>query len=62
MSAFDIVQQILGARGALSDDDEKRLDEVSRLFGLKDGRKPMRSPGIRLQSTRPSSPARPNLR
>ena len=32
--AFNIVQQILGARGPLSDDDERRLKEVSRLFGL----------------------------
>jgi pimeloyl-ACP methyl ester carboxylesterase len=34
IKAFSIVQQILGARGNLSDDDQKRLEQVSRLFGL----------------------------
>ena len=32
--AFNVVQQMLGARGDLSDVDERRLKEVSRLFGL----------------------------
>jgi hypothetical protein len=34
IKAFGIVQQVLGARGKLSDDDQKRLEQVSRLFGL----------------------------
>ena len=34
IEAFNVIQQVLGARGALSDDDEQRLKEISGLFGL----------------------------
>jgi pimeloyl-ACP methyl ester carboxylesterase len=34
IKAFDIVQQVLGSRGDLSAEDQRRLEEVSRLFGL----------------------------
>jgi hypothetical protein len=34
IKAFNIVQQVLSARGEFSGDDQGRLKEVSRLFGL----------------------------
>jgi hypothetical protein len=34
VKAFDIVRQVLGARGEFSAEDQRRLKEVSRLFGL----------------------------
>jgi pimeloyl-ACP methyl ester carboxylesterase len=33
-TALDLIRQVLGARGELSADDKKRLDEVTRLFGV----------------------------
>jgi Protein of unknown function (DUF3141) len=35
--AFDLIRQVLSARGALSADDHARLAEVARLFGIGDG-------------------------
>jgi len=37
MQAFDLIRQILGVLGELSDDDKKRLAEVARLFGNDEG-------------------------
>jgi pimeloyl-ACP methyl ester carboxylesterase len=34
IKAFDIVQQVLSAKGSLSADDQKRLKEVAKLFSL----------------------------
>jgi hypothetical protein len=34
--AFDLIGQVLGARGALSDEDTARLDKVARVFGVED--------------------------
>jgi pimeloyl-ACP methyl ester carboxylesterase len=33
-SALDLIRQVLGSRGELSTDDKKKLDEVTRLFGI----------------------------
>jgi hypothetical protein len=33
-NAFQLITQILGARGAVSDEDRARLDEVEQLFGV----------------------------
>jgi Protein of unknown function (DUF3141) len=32
--AFDLIKQVLGARGEMSPEDEKRMSEVARLFGM----------------------------
>ena len=32
--AFDLISEILGARGDLSDTDRERLDEIAHLFGV----------------------------
>jgi pimeloyl-ACP methyl ester carboxylesterase len=32
--AFDLIRQLLGARGEVSSDEEKRMSEIARLFGL----------------------------
>jgi pimeloyl-ACP methyl ester carboxylesterase len=32
--AFDLIRQLLGARGELSSEDERRMSEVARLFGI----------------------------
>ena len=32
--AFDLIRQLLGARGELSSEDERRIGEVARLFGI----------------------------
>ncbi|MFZ1952191.1 MAG: DUF3141 domain-containing protein [Pseudolabrys sp.] len=34
---YDLIKQVLGARGELSADDNKRMSEVARLFGLEGG-------------------------
>jgi pimeloyl-ACP methyl ester carboxylesterase len=34
--AFEVIKQILGARGALSAGDEARLADIARLFGIED--------------------------
>jgi hypothetical protein len=34
LAAFELIRQILGARGKLSADDERRVGEVARLFGV----------------------------
>jgi hypothetical protein len=34
--AFRVITQVIGARGALSDEDHERLDEVAHLFGVAD--------------------------
>jgi hypothetical protein len=57
VAAFDIVQQILGARGDLSDDDEKRLKELSGLFGL-GGEESGAFAGRRYAARRPTAGAR----
>src|SRR5262245_62510367 len=36
-AAFELVRQALGARGELSADDRKRIDEVAQLFGVEAG-------------------------
>ena len=36
LAAFDLIRQVLGARGELSEEDEKRVNEVARLFGVED--------------------------
>jgi hypothetical protein len=32
--AYDIIAQIMSAKGELSADDKKRMDEVAKLFGV----------------------------
>ena len=32
--AFDLIRQILEARGELSTEDKRKLDEIARLFGV----------------------------
>jgi hypothetical protein len=34
---YDLIKQVLGARGELSAEDKKRMSEVARLFELEDG-------------------------
>jgi hypothetical protein len=34
---FELIAQALGARGALSVEDKKRMDEVAQLFGVETG-------------------------
>ena len=34
LKAFDLISEILGALGDLSDDDRTRLAEIARLFGV----------------------------
>ena len=34
---YDLIKQVLSARGELSADDNKRMSEVARLFGLEGG-------------------------
>ena len=36
--AFDLIKQVLGARGEMSPEDEKRMSEVTRLFDVDDKR------------------------
>jgi pimeloyl-ACP methyl ester carboxylesterase len=36
--AFDLIKQVLGARGEMSPEDEKRMSEVARLFDVDDKR------------------------
>jgi pimeloyl-ACP methyl ester carboxylesterase len=36
--AFDLIKQVLGARGEMSPEDEKRMTEVARLFDVDDKR------------------------
>jgi hypothetical protein len=36
--AFDLIKQVLGARGEMSLEDEKRMSEVARLFDVDDKR------------------------
>jgi hypothetical protein len=35
--AFDLIRQVLEARGALSAQDSARMGEVARLFGIDEG-------------------------
>ena len=35
-NAFDVIKQVLGARGELSSEDKERLQKVAQLFGLDD--------------------------
>jgi hypothetical protein len=37
LKAFDLIKQVLEARGDLSADDKKRLNEVAQLFGVDEG-------------------------
>ena len=44
LKAFDLIRQVLGARGDLSADDKERLNEVARLFGVDEAGKAGASP------------------
>jgi hypothetical protein len=45
LAAFELIRQVLGARGELSADDESRVGEVARLFGVDEkGRSTFRQP------------------
>ena len=62
LEAFDLIGQVLGARGELSEEDKKRLGEVARLFGVDEGgsagRPPFRQPETnRRQEHRNAAPA-----
>jgi hypothetical protein len=51
--AFDLVGEVMRARGELSEEDKKRMDEVARLFGIEEetaGRSPFRQSRKELQS------------
>ena len=37
IKAFDLIRQVLAARGTFSAEDSARLDEVARLFGIDEG-------------------------
>ena len=37
LKAFELIRQVLGARGELSAEDSKRMSEVARLFGVDAG-------------------------
>ncbi len=54
LKAFDLIKQVLGARGELSAEDKKRTSEVARLFGVDEeaiaGRVPFRQPRTDLQA------------
>jgi hypothetical protein len=52
--AFDLIRQIIGARGELSADDKARLNEVARLFGLDDGGGAVVSPFRPVRKERPA--------
>ena len=36
-SAFDVITRMLGARGPLAEEGQKRLDHLADLFGIVDG-------------------------
>jgi hypothetical protein len=40
--ALGAIKEVLGARGALSETDRERLDEVTKLFELENGAAPFR--------------------
>jgi pimeloyl-ACP methyl ester carboxylesterase len=42
--AFDLIKQVLGARGEMSPEDEKRMSEVARLFDVDDKRSVVQIP------------------
>jgi pimeloyl-ACP methyl ester carboxylesterase len=42
--AFDLIKQVLGARGEMSPEDEKRMSEVARLFDVDDKRSVVQLP------------------
>ncbi len=45
LAAFELIRQVLAARGELSADDERRVGEVARLFGVDEkGRSTFRQP------------------
>jgi hypothetical protein len=48
--AFELIEQVLGARGKLSADDEERLAEIARLFGAAEA-----------DSRRRQAPAKPRV-
>ena len=54
LKAFDLIKQVLGARGELSAEDKKRTGEVARLFGVDEeaiaGRVPFRQPRTDFQA------------
>ncbi len=37
MKAFDLIRQVLAARGAFSAEESARLSEIARLFGIDQG-------------------------
>jgi hypothetical protein len=54
-TAFDLIKQVLGARGELSIEDQKRVNEVGRLFGVaEDGTVTPFRPGRREAQARAS--------
>jgi hypothetical protein len=44
IEAFDLISQVMRGRGTLSAEDESRLSEVARLFGVGEEREPRKSP------------------
>jgi pimeloyl-ACP methyl ester carboxylesterase len=42
--AFDLIVKALGARGEMSDEDNKRIDEIARMFGVDRGGSPGLTP------------------
>jgi hypothetical protein len=52
--AFELIRQVLGARGDLSADDKSRLNEVARLFDLDDGGGAVVSPFRPIRKERPA--------
>jgi Protein of unknown function (DUF3141) len=53
--AFELIRQVLGARGEMSAEDEKRMGEVAQLFGVDQDEGAGRSP---FRRTRPGPQAR----
>jgi len=54
VAAFDLIRQVLGARGEFSAEDRDRLREIARLFNLEEdgsaGRPPFRQPRTEFQA------------
>ena len=50
--AFELIMRALGARGAMSDEDNKRIDDIARLFGVDRGGSPGLTPVRPIRSER----------